>query len=50
MITNLRLVDGKTFTVEVEVNAVQDHSARSAIWSVWGLSNPGSVGLSVSDN
>ena len=50
VITNLRLVDGKTFTVEVEVNAVQDHSARSAIWSVWGLSNPGSVGLSVSDN
>lgn len=36
LITTTYDYDGVEFRLEVEVNAVQTHSAESAIWSTWG--------------
>lgn len=36
MITTTYDYDGVEFRLEVEVNAVQTHNAKDAIWSTWG--------------
>ena len=33
------VADGKTFQIEVEADGVQDHNARAAMKSAWGLTN-----------
>lgn len=41
------VIDGKTFQIEVEVDAVQNHNAAKAVHSVWGRDDVAGLGVSL---
>lgn len=49
--TTVWAADGKSFGLEVEVNAVQNHNAPKAVRSAWGLTNNeiNAIGLQLTD-